>query len=197
MDEMNSIKQALSFLLEQESIRQQEIAALNEKIDSLLGTVDDRVKEFSGWVNDRDFKDFSDKYGERLAPYADKMNKIHTEDGYDFMKDLYNSYDGKQPQDDFINETVEALDKYLEEIGIPKDVKVEVKADLNGDGEVETVVDTNEATPAKAEPEAEPEAEVKKEVEVEEPAKAETEDEDKEFMDSINKAVDKELAKNK
>lgn len=193
MDEMNSIKQALSFLLEQESIRQQEIAALNEKIDSLLGTVNDRVKEFSGWVNDRDFKDFSDKYGERLAPYADKMNKIHTEDGYDFMKDLYNSYDGKQPQDDFINETVEALDKYLEEIGIPKDVKVEVKADLNGDGEVETVVDTNEATPAKAEPEAE----VKKEVEVEEPAKAETEDEDKEFMDSINKAVDKELAKNK
>ena len=193
MDEMNSIKQALSFLLEQESIRQQEIAALNEKIDSLLGTVDDRVKEFSGWVNDRDFKDFSDKYGERLAPYADKMNKIHTEDGYDFMKDLYNSYDGKQPQDDFINETVEALDKYLEEIGIPKDVKVEVKADLNGDGAVETVVDTNEATPAKAEPEAE----VKKEVEVEEPAKAETEDEDKEFMDSINKAVDKELAKNK
>lgn len=190
MDEMNSIKQALSFLLEQESIRQQEIAALNEKIDSLLGTVDDRVKEFSGWVNDRDFKDFSDKYGERLAPYADKMNKIHTEDGYDFMKDLYNSYDGEQSQDDFINETVEALDKYLEEIGIPKDVKVEVKADLNGDGEVETVVDTNEATP-------ESEAEVKKEVEVEEPAKAETEDEDKEFMDSINRAVDKELAKNK
>lgn len=193
MDEMNSIKQALSFLLEQESIRQQEIAALNEKIDSLLGTVDDRVKEFSGWVNDRDFKDFSDKYGERLAPYADKMNKIHTEDGYDFMKDLYNSYDGKQPQDDFINETVEALDKYLEEIGIPKDVKVEVKADLNGDGEVETVVDSTEK-------EAEPVTEVEKtEVEVEEPKEkeAETEDEDKEFMDSINKAVDKELAKNK
>lgn len=193
MDEMNSIKQALSFLLEQESIRQQEIAALNEKIDSLLGTVDDRVKEFSGWVNDRDFKDFSDKYGERLAPYADKMNKIHTEDGYDFMKDLYNSYDGKQPQDDFINETVEALDKYLEEIGIPKDVKVEVKADLNGDGEVETVVDSTEK-------EAEPVTEVEKtEVEVEEPKEkeAETEDEDKEFMDSINRAVDKELAKNK
>lgn len=193
MDEMNSIKQALSFLLEQESIRQQEIAALNEKIDSLLGTVDDRVKEFSGWVNDRDFKDFSDKYGERLAPYADKMNKIHTEDGYDFMKDLYNSYDGKQPQDDFINETVEALDKYLEEIGIPKDVKVEVKADLNGDGETETVVDSTEK-------EAEPVTEVEKtEVEVEEPKEkeAETEDEDKEFMDSINRAVDKELAKNK
>lgn len=193
MDEMNSIKQALSFLLEQESIRQQEIAALNEKIDSLLGTVDDRVKEFSGWVNDRDFKDFSDKYGERLAPYADKMNKIHTEDGYDFMKDLYNSYDGKQPQDDFIDETVEALDKYLEEIGIPKDVKVEVKADLNGDGETETVVDSTEK-------EAEPVTEVEKtEVEVGEPKEkeAETEDEDKEFMDSINRAVDKELAKNK
>ena len=33
MDELTSIKQALSFLLEQENIRQQELDALNEKIE--------------------------------------------------------------------------------------------------------------------------------------------------------------------
>ena len=185
MDELQSIKQALSFLLEQENIRQQEIASLNEKIDALNSIMNERVREFSGWVDERDFKDFSDKYGERLSPYAEKMSKIHSDD-YDLMRDVYDTYNPEEynSEDEFIDKTIGALDAYLEDIGIPKDVAVEVRADMNGDGKPETVIDSTEGEPDKAEKEAEAEAE------------AET-DEDKAFMDSINAAVDKELAKNK
>ena len=179
MDELQSIKQALSFLLEQENIRQQEIASLNEKIDALNSIMNERVKEFSGWVDERDFKDFSDKYGERLSPYAEKMNKIHSDD-YDLMRDVYDTYNPEEynSEDEYIDKTIGALDAYLEDIGIPKDVAVEVRADMNGDGKPETVIDSTEGEPDKAEAEAET-------------------DEDKAFMDSINAAVDKELAKNK
>lgn len=189
MDELQSIKQALSFLLEQENIRQQEIAALNEKIEALNTNLTDRSKEFAGWVDERDFRDFSNKYGEKLAPYAEKMGKIHQD--YDLLRDTYDAYnsgDKDVGEDEFIDNTISALDAYLEDIGIPKDVAVEVKADMDGDGEPETVV-------------AEKEGEVETQPDVEEPdtevAEEAAPDEDKEFMDSINSAVDKELAKKK
>lgn len=196
MDELQSIKQALSFLLDQENIRQQELAALNEKIEALNTTLSDRSKEFTSWIDNREFKDFSDKYGEKLAPYAEKMGKIHQD--YDLVRDTYDAYNSSDMsvgEDEFIDNTVSALDSYLEDIGIPMDVAVEVKADMNGDGEPETTI-----AEKKPEGEAEVEVEVKKEVvpeaETEKDVEAE-EDEDKKFMDSINKAVDKELAKNK
>ena len=194
MDELQSIKQALSFLLDQENIRQQELAALNEKIEALNTTLSERSKEFTGWIDNREFKDFSDKYGEKLAPYAEKMGKIHQD--YDLVRDTYDAYNSSDMsvgEDEFIDNTVSALDSYLKDIGIPMDVAVEVKADMNGDGEPETTI-------AEKKPEGEAEVEVKKEVapeaETEKDVEAE-EDEDKKFMDSINKAVDKELAKNK
>lgn len=196
MDELQSIKQALSFLLDQENIRQQELAALNEKIEALNATLSERSKEFTGWIDNREFKDFSDKYGEKLAPYAEKMGKIHQD--YDLVRDTYDAYNSSDmsvDEDEFIDNTVSALDSYLKDIGIPMDVAVEVKADMNGDGEPETTI-----AEKKPKGEAEVEVEVKKEVapeaETEKDVEAE-EDEDKKFMDSINKAVDKELAKNK
>ena len=196
MDELQSIKQALSFLLDQENIRQQELAALNEKIEALNTTLSDRSKEFTGWIDNREFKDFSDKYGEKLAPYAEKMGKIHQD--YDLVRDTYDAYNSSDmsvDEDEFIDNTVSALNSYLKDIGIPMDVAVEVKADMNGDGEPETTI-----AEKKPEGEAEVEVEVKKKVapeaETEKDVEAE-EDEDKKFMDSINKAVDKELAKNK
>lgn len=196
MDELQSIKQALSFLLDQENIRQQELAALNEKIEALNTILSERSKEFTGWVDNREFKDFADKYGEKLAPYAEKMGKIHQD--YDLVRDTYDAYNSSDmsvDEDEFIDNTVSALNSYLKDIGIPMDVAVEVKADMNGDGEPETTI-----AEKKPEGEAEVEVEVKKKVapeaETEKDVEAE-EDEDKKFMDSINKAVDKELAKNK
>lgn len=194
MDELQSIKQALSFLLDQENIRQQELAALNEKIEALNTILSERSKEFTGWIDNREFKDFADKYGEKLAPYAEKMGKIHQD--YDLVRDTYDAYnssDMSEDEDEFIDNTVNALDSYLKDIGIPMDVAVEVKADMNGDGEPETTI-------AEKKPEVEAEVEVKEEIapeaKTEKDVEAE-EDEDKKFMDSINKAVDKELAKNK
>ena len=141
MDELQSIKQALSFLLDQENIRQQELAALNEKIEALNTILSERSKEFTGWVDNREFKDFADKYGEKLAPYAEKMGKIHQD--YDLVRDTYDAYNSSDmsvDEDEFIDNTVSALNSYLKDIGIPMDVAVEVKADMNGDGEPETVV---------------------------------------------------------
>lgn len=178
-EELKAIKQALSFLLDQENIRQQELNALNEKIDALSGNFNERDKAFSDWVDDREFKDFDSAYGEKLKPYSETMRKIRQDD-YDLARDAYNTYrdsDKSLSPEEFIDSTISALDKYLEEIGIPKGTAVEVKADLNGDGKPETVV-AEKAT---------------KEVEVEE--KSDDDKEDKDFMDSINAAVDKELAK--
>ena len=194
MDELQSIKQALSFLLDQENIRQQELAALNEKIEALNTILSERSKEFTGWVDNREFKDFADKYGEKLAPYAEKMGKIHQD--YDLVRDTYDAYNSSDmsvDEDEFIDNTVSALNSYLKDIGIPMDVAVEVKADMNGDGEPETTI-AEKKLEGEAEVEVKeeiaPEAKTEKDVEAEE-------DEDKKFMDSINKAVDKELAKNK
>lgn len=181
MDELQAIKQALGFLLEQENIRQQEIAALNEKIDALSGDFNNRSSEFSQWVDDRNFNDFAGKYGEELSPYNDRLRKIHQDDDYDVVRDTYdafNSGDNDGDVDNFVKETKSALDAYLKDIGIPEDVKVEVKADMDGDGETETVIDEKPAE----EPTEKPAAD---------------DDEKKKFMDSINSAVDKELAKQK
>ena len=182
-EELKAIKQALSFLLDQENIRQQELNALNEKIDALSGNFNERDKAFSDWVDDREFKDFDSAYGEKLKPYSETMRKIRQDD-YDLARDVYNTYrdsDKDLSPEEFIDSTISALDKYLEDIGIPKGTAVEVKADLNGDGKPETVV-AEQAT---------------KEVEVEEKSEEKSDDdnEDKDFMDSINAAVDKELAK--
>lgn len=179
-EELKAIKQALSFLLDQENIRQQELNALNEKIDALSGSFSKRDKAFSDWVDDREFKDFDSAYGEKLKPYSETMRKIRQDD-YDLARDAYNTYrdsDKSLSPEEFIDSTISALDKYLEDIGIPKGTAVEVKADLNGDGEPETVV----AEKATVETEK-----------VEE--KSDDDKEDKDFMDSINAAVDKELAK--
>lgn len=177
-EELKAIKQALSFLLDQENIRQQELNALNEKIDALSGNFNERDKAFSDWVDDREFKDFDSAYGEKLKPYSETMRKIRQDD-YDLARDVYNTYrdsDKNLSPEEFIDTTISALDKYLEEIGIPKGTAVEVKADLNGDGKPETVV-AEQATMEKVE------------------EKSEEDKEDKDFMDSINAAVDKELAK--
>ena len=179
-EELKAIKQALSFLLDQENIRQQELNALNEKIDALSGNFNERDKAFSDWVDDREFKDFDSAYGEKLKPYSETMRKIRQDD-YDLARDVYNTYrdsDKDLSPEEFIDSTISALDKYLEDIGIPKGTAVEVKADLNGDGKPETVV--AEKTTVETE-------------KVEE--KSDDDKEDKDFMDSINAAVDKELAK--
>ena len=177
-EELKAIKQALSFLLDQENIRQQELNALNEKIDALSGNFSERDKAFSEWVDDREFKDFDSAYGEKLKPYSETMRKIRQDD-YDLARDVYDTYrdsDKSLSPEEFIDSTISALDKYLEEIGIPKGTAVEVKADLNGDGKPETVV-AEQATMEKVE------------------EKSDEDKEDKDFMDSINAAVDKELAK--
>lgn len=177
MDELQSLKQALSFLLEQEELRRQEIVALNEKIESLKGFVDERATEIGQWADDRDFSDFSNKYNEKLGPYAEKMNKIHPD--YDLVRDTYDAYKGQDEysEDDFIGNVTSALDAYLEDIGIPAGTAVEVVADMDGDGDPETVVAEENKDKA-------PEDKV-----------PEKDEGDKAFMDSINQAVDKELAK--
>ena len=127
-EELKAIKQALSFLLDQENIRQQELNALNEKIDALSGNFNERDKAFSDWVDDREFKDFDSAYGEKLKPYSETMRKIRQDD-YDLARDVYNTYrdsdKGLSPEE-FIDSTISALDKYLEDIsGKIEDIYIE------------------------------------------------------------------------
>ena len=144
MDE--NIKQVLSFLLEQENLRAQEMRALNDKIDSLFSIVDEKVLEYGQFADDINFDKFNSKYGEQLGQYSDVMKRINQDDGYDVIRDTFDEMKNHEDVDSdaFVTDVTTRLDAYLGSLGIPSDTKVEVVADLDGDGETETVVDSNE-----------------------------------------------------
>lgn len=81
MDELSEIKEMLStvketlvFLVEQEKVRGEEVAALNDKIEAVNELVTKQIVEPSiAYYNEEQFKNFNDKYGERLGKYDELM----------------------------------------------------------------------------------------------------------------------------
>ena len=159
MDE--NIKQVLSFLLEQENLRAQEMKALNDKIDSLFSIVDEKVLEYGQFADDINFDKFNSKYGEQLGQYSDVMKRINQDDGYDVIRDTFDEMKNHEDvdADTFVSDVTTRLDAYLSALGIPADTKVEVVADLDGDGETETVVDSTDEKVADVDAGAESDAE--------------------------------------
>ena len=155
MDEMQlneilaSYRDAINALIERADAQDGMIQAVREKAESTERLIFDEVinpakAEMEKQIYEAGLEDFSNKYGEKLNGYNDKLRPIEGED-FDIMKqayDGYNSIEGEKPDEAmYVDELVKAVDKQLDDIraaiGAPANAEVEVKQDENGETSVE------------------------------------------------------------
>ena len=157
---INTIKETLVFLVEQEKVRGEEVAALNDKIEAVNELVTKQIVEPSiAYYNEEQFNKFNDKYGERLSKYDELMRSSLNSPDYSATRAAWDELQGMSDEE---KESID-MDKYVEgvesgiadyikgikeKLGLPPDAevevkddgeKVEVKADTDGDGTKETV----------------------------------------------------------
>lgn len=155
MDEMQlneilaSYRDAINALIERADAQDGMIQAVREKAEGTERLIFDEVinpakAEMEKQIYDAGLEDFTNKYGEKLNGYNDKLRPIEGED-FDIMKqayDGYNSIEGEKPDEaEYIDELVKVVDKQLDDIraaiGAPANAEVEVKQDENGETTVE------------------------------------------------------------
>ena len=155
MDEMQlneilaSYRDAINALIERADAQDGMIQAVREKAESTERLIFDEVinpakAEMEKQIYDAGLEDFTNRYGEKLNGYNDKLRPIEGED-FDIMKqayDGYNSIEGEKPDEaEYIDELVKVVDKQLDDIraaiGAPANAEVEVKQDEDGETTVE------------------------------------------------------------
>ena len=155
MDEMQlneilaSYRDAINALIERADAQDGMIQAVREKAESTERLIFDEVinpakAEMEKQIYDAGLEDFTNKYGEKLNGYNDKLRPIEGED-FDIMKqayDGYNSIEGEKPDEaEYIDELVKVVDKQLDNIraaiGAPANAEVAVKQDEKGETTVE------------------------------------------------------------
>lgn len=169
MDEMQlneilaSYRDAINALIERVDAQDGMIQAVREKAENTEHLIFDEVinpakAEMEQQIYNAGLEDFSNRYGEKLNGYNDKLRPIEGED-FDIMKqayDGYNSIEGEKPDEAlYIDELVKIVDKQLDDIraaiGAPADAEVSVTQDEDGETKVE--VDGQEVSSDAAEPE--------------------------------------------
>lgn len=169
MDEMQlneilaSYRDAINALIERVDAQDGMIQAVREKAENTEHLIFDEVinpakAEMEQQIYNAGLEDFSNRYGEKLNGYNDKLRPIEGED-FDIMKqayDGYNSIEGEKPDEAlYIDELVKIVDKQLDDIraaiGAPADAEVSVTQEENGETKVE--VDGQEVNSDTAEPE--------------------------------------------
>ena len=155
MDEMQlneilaSYRDAINALIERADAQDGMIQAVREKAEGTERLIFDEVinpakAEMEKQIYNAGLEDFTNRYGEKLNGYNDKLRPIEGED-FDIMKqayDGYNSIEGEKPDEaEYIDELVKVVDKQLDDIraaiGAPANAEVEVKQDENGETTVE------------------------------------------------------------
>lgn len=155
MDEMQlneilaSYRDAINALIERVDAQDGMIQAVREKAEGTERLIFDEVinpakAEMEQQIYNAGLDDFTNKYGEKLNGYNDKLRPIEGED-FDIMKqayDGYNSIEGEKPDEAmYVDELVKVVDKQLDDIraaiGAPANAEVEVKQDENGETSVE------------------------------------------------------------
>lgn len=169
MDEMQlneiltSYRDAINALIERADAQDGMIQAIREKAEGIEHIVFDEVinpakAEMEQQIYNAGLEDFSNRYGEKLSGYNDKLRPIEGED-FDIMKqayDGYNSIEGEKPDEAlYIDELIGVVDKQLDDIraaiGAPADAEVSVTQDEDGETKVE--VDGQEVNSEASEPE--------------------------------------------
>lgn len=149
---ITTIKETLAFLVEQEKVRGEEVAALNDKIEAVNELVTKQIVEPTiAFYNEEQFNKFNDKYGERLGKYDELMKSSLNSPDYSSTREAWNEL---QNMTDEERESLD-MDKYIEgvesgiadyvakikeQLGLPAETEVEIKADENG---VEVKADTD------------------------------------------------------
>lgn len=208
MDEMQlneilaSYRDAINALIERADAQDGMIQAVREKAEGTERLIFDEVinpakAEMEKQIYNAGLEDFTNKYGEKLNGYNDKLRPIEGED-FDIMKqayDGYNSIEGEKPDEaEYIDELVKVVDKQLDDIraaiGAPANAEVEVKQDENGETSVE--VDGQEIKEVSEDSEDSDKPEVK---ETEETEETEIKDSDEESDPEELAALEEELLK--
>lgn len=159
---INTIKETLVFLVEQEKVRGEEVAALNDKIEAVNELVTKQIVEPTiAYYNEEQFNKFNDKYGERLGKYDELMRSSLNSPDYSATRAAWDELQGMSDEEkaaidmDKYVEGVESgiadyVAKIKEQLGLPPESEVEikadekgveVKADTDGDGDKETVAE--------------------------------------------------------
>jgi len=146
--------------LEQEKVRGEEVKALNEKIEAVNDTlVNQIINPAVEAYNEEQFNNFNDQYGERLGKYDQTIQTAQNDPEYSSSREAWDELQ-KLPEEDrekvdmesFVSGVEEGLVEYVngikKSLGLPEDApveikeddgEVEVKADTDGDGKMETV----------------------------------------------------------
>lgn len=169
MDELTQIKErietfkeTLVFLVEQEKVRGEEVAALNEKIESVNDILVNQIINPSiDAYKEEQYNGFKDKYGKQLGKYDDTLRTSMNDPEYDSTREAWDELQSlseeeraKVDEEAYVKGVEEGLSEYVEnikkslginedsavEIKQDKDGEIEVKADTDGDGEVDTKV---------------------------------------------------------
>ena len=199
---LSSFRDAITALIERADAQDGMIQAVREKAESTERLIFDEVinpakAEMEKQIYDAGLEDFTNRYGEKLNGYNDKLRPIEGED-FDIMKqayDGYNSIEGEKPDEAmYVDELVKAVDKQLDDIraaiGAPANAEVEVKQDENGETSVE--VDGQEIKEVSEDSEDSDKTEVK---ETEETEETEIKDSDEESDPEELAALEEELLK--
>lgn len=155
MDEMQlneilaSYRDAINALIERVDAQDGMIQAVREKAEGTERLIFDEVinpakAEMEKQIYNAGLEDFTNRYGEKLNGYNDKLRPIEGED-FDIMKqayDGYNSIEGEKPDEAmYVDELVKVVDKQLDDIraaiGVPANAEVAVKQDEDGETTVE------------------------------------------------------------
>lgn len=199
---IETFKETLVFLVEQEKVRGEEVAALNEKIESVNDILVNQIINPSiEAYQEEQYQGFKDKYGEQLGKYDDTLRTSMNDPEYDSTREAWDELQAlpeeertEVDEEAYVKGVEEGLSEYVDNIkkslGIDEDAtveikqdengEIEVKADTDGDGEVDT-----EVTEEKSETEVENGKETKSESEVVE--------EDKEDEAEVDPELQKEL----
>lgn len=205
MDEMQlneilaSYRDAINALIERVDAQDGMIQAVREKAEGTERLIFDEVinpakAEMEKQIYDAGLEDFTNRYGEKLNGYNDKLRPIEGED-FDIMKqayDGYNSIEGEKPDEAmYVDELVKVVDKQLDDIraaiGAPANAEVAVKQD--DDGETTVEVDGQEVK------EVSEDSEDSDKTEVKETEETEIKDSDEESDPEELAALEEELLK--
>lgn len=194
-----SYRDAINALIERVDAQDGMIQAVREKAEGTERLIFDEVinpakAEMEKQIYDAGLEDFTNKYGEKLNGYNDKLRPIEGED-FDIMKqayDGYNSIEGEKPDEAmYVDELVKVVDKQLDDIraaiGAPANAEVAVKQDEDGETTVE--VDGQEVK------EVSEDSEDSDKTEVKETEETEIKDSDEESDPEELAALEEELLK--
>lgn len=158
MDEdiVKALKDSLGYLLQQEEIRQQEISALNAKIDALNSQFSSKLEDWDKFSGEQRLGAFRDKYHDKLDKFNEPMSLINGSD-YDAVKDsfdYYNQMEGEKPdEDEYVDKVSGSLQEYIDGIKAKLGTEaIKITADTTGNGKPDTVVVDESKTVKTAEP---------------------------------------------